>query len=101
MSDPVVIVSAARTPLGRFQGELSRSLPETRVARDPRRRSNGPEFSPERIDEVLMGCVLPGGLARRPPGRPPAAPGFRTRRGRRPEQVCGSGMKATMLGHDC
>src|ERR1700721_2958891 len=60
-SDPVVIVSAVRTPLGRFMGELSpfsaHQLGSHVIAASLERAG----LSPERIDEVFMGCVLPAG----------------------------------------
>src|SRR5258708_26766455 len=66
-SDPVVIVSAARTPLGRFMGDLSPFSAHklgSHVIGAALERAN---LAPERIDEVFMGCVLPAGQ-----GQPPA-----------------------------
>ena len=100
-ADPVVIVSAARTPLGAFQGSLaSLSAPQlgAQAIAAALARSGLP---PEAIDEVLMGCVLPAGLGQAPArqaalgGGLPLATGCTTI-----SKVCGSGMKATMLGHD-
>ena len=65
-ADPVVIVSAARTPLGRFQGELaSLSAPAlgAHVIKAALQRAN---LSAERVDEALMGCVLPAGQGQAP-----------------------------------
>src|SRR5579863_8475930 len=101
MSDPVVIVSAARTPLGRFMGELSpfsaHQLGSHVIAASLERAG----LSPERIDEVFMGCVLPAGQGQAPArqaargAKLPDATGATT-----VNKVCGSGMKATMLAHD-
>jgi acetyl-CoA C-acetyltransferase len=100
-SDPVVIVSAVRSPLGRFQGELSSfSAPNlgSHVIAAALRRGN---VAAERIDEVLMGCVLPAGQGQAPArqaargAKLPDATGATTI-----NKVCGSGMKATMLAHD-
>ena len=100
-SDPVVIVSAARTPLGRFQGELS-SLSGHRLGSHVIRAAvERAKLTPERIDEVLMGCVLPAGQGQAPARQAargaqlPDATGATT-----VNKVCGSGMKATMLAHD-
>ena len=100
-SDPVVIVSAARTPLGRFMGELSpfsaHQLGSHVIAASLERA----KLSPERIDEVFMGCVLPAGQGQAPArqaargAKLPDATGATTI-----NKVCGSGMKATMLAHD-
>src|SRR5258708_14526820 len=65
-SDPVVIVSATRTPLGRFMGELSPFSAHqlgSHVIGATVERAN---LSPERIDEVFMGCVLPAGQGQAP-----------------------------------
>lgn len=100
-SDPVVIVSAARTPLGRFQGELS-SLSGHKLGSHAIGAALGrAKLAPERIDEVFMGCVLPAGQGQAPARQAareaelPDATGATTI-----NKVCGSGMKATMLGHD-
>ena len=64
--DPVVIVSATRTPLGRFQGDLSPlQAPElgAHVIRAALERAG---LSAERVDEVLFGCGLPAGQGQAP-----------------------------------
>jgi len=100
-SDPVVVVSAARTPLGRFQGELS-SLSGHKLGSHVIAAAVGrAKLAPERIDEVFMGCVLPAGQGQAPArqaargAKLPDASGATT-----VNKVCGSGMKATMLAHD-
>src|ERR671927_479425 len=100
-SDPVVIVAAARTPLGRFMGELSslsaRKLGSHVIGAALERA----KLAPERIDEVFMGNVLPAGQGQAPArqaargAKLPDATGATT-----VNKVCGSGMKATMLAHD-
>ena len=101
MSDAIVIVSAARTPMGGFQGALAgASAPELggvaiRAALD---RAGLPAAE---VDELLMGCVLPAGQGQAPARQAGFQAGL-------PEQVpattlnkmCGSGMKAVMLAHD-
>ena len=64
--DPIVIVSAVRTPLGRFQGELAPHSAPALGARVIKAALQRAKLEPERIDEALMGCVLPAGLAQAP-----------------------------------
>ena len=99
--DPVVIVSARRTPMGSFQGSLSAaSAPELSAAACAAAIEDcGIDASD--IDEVLLGCVLPAGLGQAPArqaalgaGIPLGVPCTTV------NKVCGSGMKTTMLGHD-
>src|SRR3978361_2103933 len=99
--DPVVIVSAARTPLGRFQGDLSSFSAHTLGSRVIGAAVERAKLTPDRIDEVFMGCVLPAAQARAPArqaargAKLPDSTGATTI-----NKVCGSGMKATMLAHD-
>jgi acetyl-CoA C-acetyltransferase len=101
VSDPVVIVSAARTPLGRFQGELSPFSAHYLGSHVIGAAVERAKLTPDRIDEVFMGCVLPAGQGQAPArqaargARLPDATGATTI-----NKVCGSGMKATMLAHD-
>ncbi|MFT6671004.1 MAG: acetyl-CoA C-acetyltransferase [Afipia broomeae] len=100
-SDPVVIVSAVRTPLGRFQGDLSSFSAHNLGSHAIGAALERAKLSPERIDEVFMGCVLPAGQGQAPArqaargAKLPDATGATT-----VNKVCGSGMKATMLAHD-
>jgi len=100
-SDPVVIVSAARTPLGRFMGDLSPFSAHKLGSHVIGAALERAKLSPERVDEVFMGCVLPAGQGQAPArqaargARLPDATGATTI-----NKVCGSGMKATMLAHD-
>ncbi len=99
--DPVVIVSAARTPMGGFQGVFkdvsAATLGATAIAASLQRSG----LSAETIDEVIFGCVLPAGQGQAPArqaalgAKLPLATGATT-----VNKMCGSGMKATMLGHD-
>jgi acetyl-CoA C-acetyltransferase len=100
-SDPIVIVSAARTPLGRFLGELApvagHALGATAIKAALERAS----IAPEKVDEILMGCVLPAGQGQAPARQAARAGGLPDSVGATTvNKVCGSGMKATMLGHD-
>ena len=99
--DPVVIVSAVRTPLGRFQGELS-ALPApalgAHVLKAALERGG---LAAASVDEVLMGCVLPAGQGQAPARQAMRAAGLPDAVGATTiNKVCGSGMKAAMLAHD-
>ena len=59
--DPIVIVSAARTPLGRFQGALSAVSGHALGTHAIKAAITRAGISADKIDEVLMGCVLPAG----------------------------------------
>jgi acetyl-CoA C-acetyltransferase len=99
--DPVVIVSAARTPLGRFQGDLSGVVAPVLGSHAIQAALDRAGISPERIDEILMGCVLPAGQGQAPARQAARAAGLPDAVGATTvNKVCGSGMKATMLGHD-
>jgi acetyl-CoA C-acetyltransferase len=100
-SDPIVIVSAARTPLGRFQGDLSPFSAHHLGSHAIGAALERAKLSPDRIDEVFMGCVLPAGQGQAPARQ--AARGAKLPDGTGAttiNKVCGSGMKATMLAHD-
>jgi acetyl-CoA C-acetyltransferase len=93
-----VIVSAVRTPVGKFQGSLqSFSAPRLAalVIREAIRRAN---LDPQQVSECLMGCVLQGGLGQNPArqaaiyaGMPPESSALTV------NQVCGSGLRAVSL----
>ena len=101
MQDPVVIVGAARTPMGGFQGDFSSLTAPQLGAAAIGAALNRSGLSPETVDEVLMGCVLPAGQGQAPArlaalgARLPLSTGATTI-----NKICGSGMKATMLAHD-
>jgi acetyl-CoA C-acetyltransferase len=101
MSDPVVIVSAVRTPLGRLRGMLSaQTAPQlgSHVIREALARGR---VAPGSIDEVFMGCVLPAGQGQAPARQAARGAGLPDHVGATTvNKVCGSGMKAIMLGHD-
>lgn len=100
-SDPVVIVGQARTPMGGFLGELSSisatSLGSTAIAAAVTRAG----LSPDAVDEVIMGCVLPAGLGQAPARQASLGAGLPKSVGCTTiNKVCGSGMKAIMLAND-
>ena len=100
-SDPIVIAASVRTPLGRFQGELSPIAAPRLGSSVIRTAVERAGLAPERIDEVLMGCVLPAGQGQAPARQAARGAGLPDATGATTvNKVCGSGMKAVMLGHD-
>ena len=99
--DPVVIVSAARTPMGGFQGALSAlTAPElgAQVLAATVARAG---IAIDQIDEVLLGCVLTAGLGQAPARQAALHAGLSLNTPcSTVSKVCGSGMKAVMLAHD-
>jgi acetyl-CoA C-acetyltransferase len=97
----VVIVGAKRTPIGSFQGQFSKAsaIDLGAVAIEAAVKSAG--VDPSELSEVIMGCVLTAGLGQAPARQAslkagvPASVGCMT-----VNKVCGSGLKAVMLGHD-
>ena len=101
MSDLVVIVSVARTPLGGFQGELAGLTTPQLGATAIKSAVERAGLQPEQVQEVIMGCVLPAGLGQAPARQAALGAGLPLSAGCTTlNKVCGSGMKATMLAHD-
>jgi acetyl-CoA C-acetyltransferase len=100
-SDPIVIVSAARTPMGAFQGELKGfSAPELGAAAI-RAAVERAKVRPEEVQEVIMGCVLPAGQGQAPARQASLGAGLPLGAGcTTVNKMCGSGMKAAMIAHD-
>src|SRR5512140_3715945 len=101
MNDPIVIVSAARTPMGAFQGELKQFAASELGAAAIRAAVERAKIKPEHVDEVIMGCVLPAGQGQAPARQATLGAGLPMSAGATTiNKVCGSGMKAAMLAHD-
>ena len=97
----VFVVAAQRTPIGSFLGNLAdRSAPELGAhAIGAAVRAAGTD--PAAIDEVLMGCVISAGIGQAPARQAMRLAEIPDRVGATTvNKVCGSGMKATMLGTD-
>ncbi len=100
-SDAVVIVAAKRSPLGAFQGALSDASSPDLAAAAIRACVEESGVSADDISEVLMGCVLPAGVGQAPARQAAIKAGLPLHAGCTTlNKVCGSGMKATMLGND-
>lgn len=100
-SDPVVIVSSARTPLGSFQGafaglkapELGAVAIQAAIKRAGLQKSD--------VEKVLMGCVLSGGIGQAPARQAAMIAGLlQSTNCSTINKVCGSGMKTVMLATD-
>lgn len=99
--DPVVIVNGARTPMGGLQGSLSSLTAPELGATAIREAVARAGLAPEDIQEVIMGCVLPGGVKQGPARQAMLKAGIPESTGATTiNKLCGSGMKATMLAHD-
>jgi acetyl-CoA C-acetyltransferase len=99
--DPIVIAAAARTPMGGFQGALSKTTSPQLGAAAIGEAIKRAGVRADEVDEVIMGCVLPAGLGQAPArqaalgaGLPQAVPCVTV------NKMCGSGMKAAMLAYD-
>ncbi|ROR32432.1 acetyl-CoA C-acetyltransferase [Inmirania thermothiophila] len=100
-NDPVVIVSAVRTPMGAFQGELSPLAAPELGAAAIRAAVERAGVAPGDVEEVIMGCVLPAGQGQAPARQAALGAGLPLSAGcTTVNKMCGSGMKATMLAHD-
>ncbi len=100
-ADPIVIVSAARTPLGGFQGAFSSLTAPQLGSAAIRAAMERSTLKPEDIEEVIMGCVLPAGLGQAPARQASLGAGLPLATGcTTVNKMCGSGMKAVMLAHD-
>ena len=100
-SDPVVIVSAARTPMGAFLGDFKEVSAADLGAAAIRASLERAGLAADAVDEVIMGCVLQAGQGQAPARQ--AALGAGLAQGTvcsTINKMCGSGMKAAMLGHD-
>ncbi|WP_423062313.1 acetyl-CoA C-acyltransferase [Candidiatus Paracoxiella cheracis] len=100
-NDPIVIVGAARTPMGHFGGYF-KDLPASQLgAAAIKAAIERANLSPADIQEVLMGCVLQAGQGQAPARQAMIAAGIPVNAGATTiNKMCGSGMKAIMIGHD-
>ena len=101
MNDPVVIVSAVRTPMGGFQGDFNSMTAPQLGAVAIKAAVERAGIKPELVEEVVFGNVLQAGVGQAPArqaaigGGLPLSAGCTT-----VHKVCGSALKAVMLAHD-
>jgi len=101
LSDAIYICAARRTPVGAFLGQFAKVPATTLGERVIAALITSTQLDASLIDEVLMGCVLSANLGQAPArqaalgaGLPDSVPCTTL------NKVCGSAMKAVMLGHD-
>ncbi|MDC5839517.1 thiolase family protein [Vibrio europaeus] len=95
------IVSAKRTPMGKFQGLLADYSSPQLGALAIQGALEQVELSPYEVDEVYMGCVLPAGCGQAPARQAALGGGLeQSTPCTTVNKVCGSGMKSVMLAHD-
>ena len=100
-TDPIVIVGAARTPMGGFQGELSPFTASQLGAHAIKAALERANVAADQVQEVIMGCVLPAGQGQAPARQASRAAGIPDGAGATTvNKMCGSGMKAAMFAHD-
>jgi acetyl-CoA C-acetyltransferase len=100
-SDAIVIVGAARTAVGGFQGGLSALTAPQLGAEAIKAATAKAGIAPDGVNEVLMGCVLPAGQGQAPARQ--AALGAGLSQGvpcTTVNKMCGSGMKTVMMAYD-
>ena len=101
MNESIIIAGMARTPQGGLQGDLS-SVPAPQLGaiavKAALARAN---INPAEVDETIMGCVLPAGLRQAPARQASIGAGIPVNTGcTTVNKMCGSAMKAVMLGFD-
>ncbi len=100
-TDSIVIVSAARTPMGAFQGVFNSVTAPQLGSAAIRAAVERAGIKPEQVDEVLMGCVLPAGQGQAPARQAALGAGLPLAAGcTTVNKMCGSGMRAAMFAHD-
>lgn len=100
-SDPVVIASYARTPMGGFQGSLSAVKATDLGAAAVKAALERAGVSGDAVERIYMGCVLPAGLGQAPARQAALAAGLpRSVEATTVNKMCGSGMQAAIMAYD-
>ena len=99
--DPIVIVGAARTPIGGLQGDFASLAASDLGAVAIKAALERARVDPNAVDKVVMGCVLPAGQGQAPARQAALKAGLPTATGcTTVNKMCGSAMEAAMLAHD-
>ena len=99
--DPVVIVGLARTPLGAFQGAFSTVAAPHLGAAAIKAAMAEAGIAADKVDQALMGCVLPAGQGQAPARQAAIYAGLGEHcEATTVNKMCGSGMQAVIMGHD-
>ena len=100
-SDPVVILSYARTPMGSFQGSLAGASATELGATAVKAAVERAGIEPGDVEKLFMGCVLPAGLGQAPARQAAIGAGLPVSvEATTVNKVCGSGMQAAIFAHD-
>jgi acetyl-CoA C-acetyltransferase len=100
-SDPVVIASYARTPMGGFQGVFAPVKATELGAAAVKAAVERAGLAPDAAQQILMGCVLPAGLGQAPARQAALGAGLpKSVEATTVNKMCGSGMQAAILAHD-
>jgi acetyl-CoA C-acetyltransferase len=98
-TDPIVILSTARTPMGAMQGSLSDASATDLGATAVRAAVERAGVSADAIDRIYMGCVLPAGLGQAPARQAAIKAGLpKSVQATTVNKVCGSGMQTVIMG---
>src|SRR3954470_24841802 len=100
-SDPVVIASYARTPMGGFQGVFAPVKATDLGAAAVKAAVERAGVQAADVEQIVMGCVLPAGLGQAPARQAAIGAGLPTSvEATTVNKMCGSGMQAAILAHD-
>ncbi len=100
-ADPVVIAGYARTPMGGFQGSLGAVKATELGAAAVRAAVERAGVSPDAVEQIVMGCVLPAGLGQAPARQAGLGAGLALGvQATTVNKMCGSGMQAAIMAHD-
>ncbi|KJK05439.1 acetyl-CoA C-acyltransferase [Pseudomonas alkylphenolica] len=100
-SDPIVIVSAVRTPMGGLQGDLKSLTAPQLGAAAIRAAVERAGVAADSVEQVLFGCVLPAGLGQAPARQAALGAGLnKSTTCTTLNKMCGSGMQAAIMAHD-
>ena len=101
MSDPVVILSTARTPMGSMQGALADVAATDLGATVVKAAVERAGVSGDEIDRIYMGCVLPAGLGQAPARQAAIKAGLpKSVQATTVNKVCGSGMQTVIMAEE-
>jgi len=100
-ADPVVICSYARTPMGAFQGALTGVKATALGSAAVKAALQRAGVSGDRVEQIVMGCVLPAGLGQAPARQAGLGAGLPLGvEATTVNKMCGSGMQAAIMAHD-
>lgn len=101
MTDPIVITGFSRTPLGAFMGAFAEVPSHVLGAAAIRAAVEESAISPESVEQVIMGCVLPAGQGQAPARQAALGSGLpNSAESVTVNKMCGAGMQAVIMAHD-